>query len=301
MRLSFKALGIILLITLTSVTNAAIGDPEVQLSSDSLRPGDFIQIKIKAPSDALVKASFLESTHELWKNENNEFVGLLPVSYYNIPGEYQISVLVTTAEGNWVKSLPLRITERKFPESRIFVPETTRKTILKSTNLDSDAKFTTQARLEATESLIGPLWDGPFIWPVKGQISTGFGRIRYVNQIDNGRHSGWDIVSSTGTPVLAANNGRVVFAGNLYVTGLTVMIHHGLNLFTSYCHLSAIAVKQGDTVTKGAVIGKVGSTGLSTGPHLHLTFRIDEVSVDPALFLDHSLNWDFPGEPVVSK
>lgn len=293
MKAIFKMLLVVMLIILPVFVIAEVNEPEVWLSSNDLRPGDFIQIKVKAPSDALVKVRFRESEYQLWKNESNEFVGFLPVSYYNTPGEYQISAMVKTALLNWEKSYLLWVLERKFPESRIFVPETTRKEILSDSSINSDAKITTEARLEAIQSGTPPLWEGPFIWPVKGRISTGFGRIRYVNQIDNGRHSGLDIVSPSGTPVLATNNGRVIFAGKLHVTGLTVIIHHGLNLFTSYCHLSTIMTKQGDLIQKGVVLGKVGSTGLSTGPHLHLTFKIDEVSVDPELFLERSIGWDF--------
>ncbi len=296
MRVIFKVLLTVILMVSQALVMADTGEPQVWFSADNLRPGDFLQIKVKTAGDAVVRVRFQESTRELWKTENNEFIGFLPVSYYNTPGEYQISVLVKTGSLNWVKPYPIRISERKFPESRITVPETTRKEILSDTNTKSDAKITTETRLEAVQTGILPLWEGPFIWPIKGRISTGFGRIRYVNNIDNGRHSGLDIVSPAGTPVLAANRGQIVFAGNLYVTGLTVMVYHGLNLFTSYCHLSAITVKEGDLIQKGAVLGKVGSTGLSTGPHLHLTFRIDEVSVDPELFLEKTIGWEFTSE-----
>lgn len=294
MRMFYKALLVVMLSLSSPLALADSKEPEVWFSGAELRPGDFIQVKVKAPGDALVRVSFRENTRELWKTEAEEFIGFLPVSYYNTPGEYQVAVLVKTPAYNWTKSFPIRLIERKFPESRIYVPETTRKEILSTANTESDAKITSKARLDAVQTGTLPLWEGPFIWPVKGRISTGFGRIRYVNNIDNGRHSGWDIVSPAGTPVLAVNRGRVVYAGNLHATGLTVMLYHGLNLFTSYCHLSAIGVKEGELVEKGSVLGKVGSTGLSTGPHLHLTFKIDEVSVDPALFLEHSVGWDFP-------
>jgi murein DD-endopeptidase MepM/ murein hydrolase activator NlpD len=272
---------------------AEVTEPEVRFSATSLRPGDFLQIKVKAHGDASVKVGFLERHYELRKNENDEFIGFLPISYYIVPGDYQVSLLVKSRSLDWVKSYPIKVLRRTFPESRISVPETTRKKILSNSSVNSDAKTTTKARLEAIQSGTLSLWDGPFIWPVKGRISTGFGRIRYVNNVENGRHSGLDIVSPEGTPVLAVNRGRVIYAGNLNVTGLTVILHHGLNLFTSYCHLSVIAVNQGELVEKGTIIGKVGSTGLSTGAHLHLTFKIDEVSIDPELFLERSIEWDF--------
>lgn len=293
MRPIYRVFLVILILILPIKVLAEVAEPEVRFSAASLRPGDFLQIRVMAPSDALVKIGFLERGYELWKNENDDFVGFLPISYYNAPGDYQVSLMVKSRTLNWVKSYPIKVLGRNFPESRISVPESTRKEILSDSSVNSDAKITTKARLEAIQSGTLPLWKGPFIWPVKGRISTGFGRIRYVNNIENGRHSGLDIVSPKGTPVLAVNRGRVVYSGNLNVTGLTVILHHGLNLFTSYCHLSVIAVNQGDLVEKGTVLGKVGSTGLSTGAHLHLTFKINEVSVDPELFLDKSIEWDF--------
>lgn len=294
MRAIYRVFLVVLLLISPIMVLAEVAEPEVQFNAASLRPGDFLQIKVKASDDALVKVGFLERGYELWKNEKDEFIGFLPISYYNAPGDYQVSILVKSRTLDWVKTYPIKVLGRTFPESRISVPESTRKKVLSNSSVNSDAKITTKARLEAIESGILSLWEGPFIWPVKGRISTGFGRIRYVNNAENGRHSGIDIVSPEGTPVLAVNRGRVIYAGNLNVTGLTVMLHHGLNLFTSYCHLSVIAVNQGDQVEKGTVLGKVGSTGLSTGPHLHLTFKIDEVSIDPELFLERTIAWDFP-------
>lgn len=294
MRVINKAVLIVLLFIAPVLVMAEAGEPQAWFNATSIRPGDFLQIKVIAPGDALVKVNFLEKGYELLKNEKDEFIGFLPVSYYNAPGDYQVSILVKSESLDWVKSYPLKIVGRTFPESRITVPEKTRKEILSDSSVNADAKITAKARLEALQSGTLPLWEGPFIWPLKGRISTGFGRIRYVNNFENGRHSGLDIVSPEGTPVMAVNRGRVIYAGNLNVTGLTVMIHHGLNLFTSYCHLSAIDVNQGETVEKGTVLGKVGSTGLSTGAHLHLTFKIDEVSIDPELFLERSIGWDFP-------
>lgn len=294
MRIINKAVLIVLLLVAPVLVMAEAGEPQVRFNATSIRPGDFLQIKVIAPGGALVKVSFLEKGYELLKNEKDEFIGFLPISYYNAPGDYQVSILVKSESIDWIESYPLKIVGRTFPESRITVPEKTRKEILSDSNVNADAKITTKARLEALQSGTLPLWEGPFIWPLKGRISTGFGRIRYVNNIENGRHSGLDIVSPEGTPVLAVNRGRVIYAGNLNVTGLTVILHHGLNLFTSYCHLSAIDVNQGETVEKGTVLGKVGSTGLSTGAHLHLTFKIDEVSIDPELFLERSIGWDFP-------
>jgi murein DD-endopeptidase MepM/ murein hydrolase activator NlpD len=127
------------------------------------------------------------------------------------------------------------------------------------------------------------LWEGKFIMPVEGELTTDFAEIRYVNnEPSSSRHSGLDLAAPKGTPVLAPNNGFVTFAmKGLLSPGNTVVIDHGMGLFTSYYHLDTIGVEKGDEVTKGDVIGTVGSTGFSTGPHLHYAVSIYNTYVNP--------------------
>ena len=88
-----------------------------------------------------------------------------------------------------------------------------------------------------------------------------------------------------GAPIAAANAGRVVLASNMYLTGYTVIIDHGLGTFSLYCHLSKLEVRRGVEVRKGDLIGKCGSTGRSTGPHLHWAVRVMDSRVDPYAML----------------
>jgi murein DD-endopeptidase MepM/ murein hydrolase activator NlpD len=118
--------------------------------------------------------------------------------------------------------------------------------------------------------------DGHFIWPVAGRISQGY----------SSRHRGIDIAVPWGTPVLAADNGVVVKSG--YSTtgyGGRVIIDHNIDYVTLYAHLSQAFVREGDIVRKGEIIGLVGSTGNSTGPHLHLELRDFGYLVDPRSLL----------------
>ena len=98
-------------------------------------------------------------------------------------------------------------------------------------------------------------------------------------------HSGADFNSPAGTPIKAPNAGRVVLAGDRYFTGNTVMIDHGLTMFSLFAHLSEIDVHAGDSVKAGDVVGKVGSTGRVTGPHLHWSVRLNGARVDPLSLL----------------
>ena len=132
-------------------------------------------------------------------------------------------------------------------------------------------------------------WTEPFIQPIQGRISTEFGLYRYTNNSTTPtRHTGVDIAAAEGTNVPASNAGRVVFAGEVIITGNSVVIEHGGGLKTYYVHLSAINVKEGDIVEQGDIIGKVGSTGYATGPHLHFEVKLGEYPLSPWPLIDGS-------------
>jgi len=125
------------------------------------------------------------------------------------------------------------------------------------------------------------LWQGRFRLPLTG-VTTGanFGRRRTLNGQPGSPHTGVDFPSPAGTPVHAVQRGRVVLAESLYFPGNTVILDHGLGVYTLYGHLSEISVKVGDVVERGALLGKVGATGRVTGPHLHWGLTVNKARVN---------------------
>lgn len=124
-------------------------------------------------------------------------------------------------------------------------------------------------------------WSFPFLRPVPGEVTSAFGLRRILNGQPRNPHSGIDFDAQMGEEVRAANQGRVILTGDFYFNGNSVFLDHGHGVITMYFHLSRINVTKGQHVERGHLIGNVGSTGRSTGPHLHFGMKILGQSVDP--------------------
>jgi murein DD-endopeptidase MepM/ murein hydrolase activator NlpD len=129
------------------------------------------------------------------------------------------------------------------------------------------------------------LGSGRYIWPTQGRITSYFGYRIHPILRKRKYHSGIDIAAPQGTPILASDSGVVVFSARNGGYGKMIIIDHGSGFSTVYAHCSYLLAGQGQTVTKGQEIAKVGTTGLSTGPHVHFEVRKDGVAVDPMSYL----------------
>jgi len=203
----------------------------------------------------------------------------VPVGVNQPPGVYMVDA--TCADAGVIPAF-FTVLPTEFPSSRITVTRETAQLTQDQARIQRDQALVRKAK-SSTHSK--PHWAEPFSLPLEAPVSTPFGHTRYVNGRESGRHWGIDFAADAGTPVRASNSGRVVVAATLHLSGNTVVIDHGLNLFTSYLHMRDIVVKEGGLVDKGAVIGHVGSTGFSTGPHLHWSATCGSNSFDPSALL----------------
>ncbi|MCK5860639.1 MAG: M23 family metallopeptidase [Abyssibacter sp.] len=125
-----------------------------------------------------------------------------------------------------------------------------------------------------------------FLWPVDGIVTGVFGSQRILNGTPKSPHSGLDIAGDTGTSVLAPAGGVVtLWHPDMYFTGGTLIVDHGHGITSTFIHLSDTLVAEGDVVTQGQAIAKVGATGRATGPHLHWSMNWGKVRIDPQLLL----------------
>ncbi|AJO80406.1 MULTISPECIES: peptidoglycan DD-metalloendopeptidase family protein [Pseudomonas] len=121
--------------------------------------------------------------------------------------------------------------------------------------------------------------------PVNGPLSSKFGVRRFFNGEERNPHAGLDFAVPAGTPIKTPAAGKVILIGNYFFNGNTVFVDHGQGFISMFCHMSKIDVKPGQQLARGSVVGKVGSTGRATGPHMHWNVSLNDARVDPAIFI----------------
>ena len=196
-------------------------------------------------------------------------------------GEHSAQITFHYADGRTrTQREPVTVSAQQFPTTKLEVED-------RYVELSPEDEARARAEGQETADIYATLtpqmyWSEPFIAPVTGaKDGRNFGHRRVFNGQPRAPHGGSDLRATTGTPVYAANRGRVVLAKNLFYSGNAVFIDHGLGLYTTYLHFSEIKVAPGTIVERGQLIGLAGATGRVTGPHLHWGVRIVDARVDP--------------------
>lgn len=213
-----------------------------------------------------------------------EMIALMPAKYSSSVGEYHITITAGEESQDFV----LTVTDGGFD---VTVQEfAVDQSVADATVNNQEANITYEQVTRPLKNLGDPekYWEGPFQLPIspefKASTST-FGRIRVING-SKSQHAGIDYPAPEGAQVYAPNNGRVLFAGYLQLTGNMICIEHGFGLKSWFYHLSAVEVEEGQMVKTGDPIGKVGSTGFVTGPHLHYTMSVNNIYTNPEQYLE---------------
>jgi len=262
----------------------SIPDDVVALEYRDLVPGEIIKVSVK--DLAFIKSAqvrFLDKKYDT-AQIGDCLVCLIGLDLGMETGVYPLKVYVYKQDGSvLIEEQDILVNPKEFPVKKLWVKEefvTPPENVLE--RIKREAELT-----KAVYNIYSPEWtfEEKFIIPVQGQVFPNFGERRFFNNKPRSQHSGVDIASPKGTPVKASNSGSVVLASHLYFAGNTVIIDHGLGVFSLYCHFSEIAVKRGQRVGKGDTVGKIGSTGRVTGPHLHWSVRIRGSRVDPNALL----------------
>ena len=187
---------------------------------------------------------------------------------------------ITTDAGQWIG---FTVVSRDYPTQYIRLANTQQV----SPNTQNLKRIRREAAEQADWYRRFSVWapEFPFVLPAKGRVSGEFGRRRVFNGQPRRPHSGIDIAAPTGTPVTAPSAGQVIGVGDYFFNGKTLFLDHGQGLISMFCHLSAIDVAVGDWAERGTPIAKIGSTGRSTGPHLHWTVSLNNARIEPHLLM----------------
>jgi len=250
----------------------------LELQFRSLQPGEVLLVSLPDPPGVRrAVVVFREREYILTDALRFAFVGLdLGLE----PGSYPMTVTFErTNGGREAVQRDIVVEAKEFPRKKLWVKES-----FAVPPKEVEERIRREAELVAwVYGIITPRWlgDGAFLQPNKGKVFPNFGQRRIYNDAPRSTHTGVDIAAPQGDPIRAANAGKVVLASRLYLSGNAVIIDHGLGVFSFYGHMSKILVKRGQAVGKGDVIGKCGTTGRSTGPHLHWAVRVFDSRVDP--------------------
>ncbi|UZJ37502.1 M23 family metallopeptidase [Prosthecochloris sp. SCSIO W1103] len=281
MKKMLKRFSILLFCLLTGVLSEAIADtkPSLTLDTVSKKQGEFFTATVSGTR--FIPDLWFNGEHfTMFRQKDGSYRALVPVENLSKPGSYAI----LAKADDWKEKIPVTVVSNNRPVQKIWLDRKTNS--LKATKEEKE-QVKQGLRTLSSEKL----WSERFSYPCNGRKSSPFGVKRSYNGAPvSSYHKGIDIAVPRGTPVKSPAPGKVMLTGyesnRFHVHGNTVIIDHGQGLTSIYLHLHSISVKEGDVVNKGETIGTVGSTGISTGPHLHWGTYLYGTSVDPELFVE---------------
>jgi murein DD-endopeptidase MepM/ murein hydrolase activator NlpD len=233
-------------------------------------------LRISCPAK-FASAKLNDRVAKLYPQSGGRAFGLLPISVKDKPGSF--TLIISSDEGAAAQNLPIVIRKTVFPSQNVrLTPE-----IEGLHSTPEEMALLTSFREAISDSR---LWQDPLAPPVPGCVTSPFGVKRLHNGKPTGEyHGGVDQRTPDGEPIRAVAAGTINFAKQFNVLGNAVGIDHGQGLESMYLHMSRLAVAPGERVARGGILGYAGSTGRSTGPHLHWVLYVNGVNVNPAQWM----------------
>lgn len=253
---------------------------EYTISSEEIEQGEFITIIAKNVGEKVpyIKSELSDSL--IFSKKKDYYISVIPTTYYTKLGIYGIEYGI---EGKQIHNTEIVVNEREFSIQYLTVSKSTVAATQTTEGYDQYREFYKKALLKDVYKSDKEM---NFILPVRGRLSTEFGQQRYVNNKPiSYNHAGLDIAIQEGTEIKATFDGEVVLAKELIVTGNSIVISHGDGIFSTYFHLNEIFIEEGEVIKTGDIIGTVGTTGFSTGPHLHFSISFYQMNLEPGYFI----------------
>ena len=245
---------------------------QVVLSPKKLGPGDLLLITVKNTSGP-VEGTF--DGQKLYFNPAlNAYKALVGIDLLSEPRKYILELAYNGKKFHRI----VRVSRKTYPVQHLTLPKG-----MVELSPENEARVEQEQKKTAAiwPNQTDRLWAGNFVNPRPGEIATKFGVKRFMNKIPKNPHTGVDVSANEGDKVYAPNSGAVILVDDLYYSGNSIILDHGQGIYTMFFHLSKTLVAPGQQVNKGDVIGLVGSTGRSTGAHLHWGARVQGARVDP--------------------
>jgi murein DD-endopeptidase MepM/ murein hydrolase activator NlpD len=262
-----------------------IPEPKVNLSSNSVLNGSVFSVDVIV-HESLVKESPDQSPEGMIGSNVLEFIpvslgrwkAIVPIDFMQKAETLKITVSYPLLK-TWSFQSEIKVLEGDYPKEYLKVaPKHVSPSPKDLKRIRAEQVILNRIYSEKTPTIF---WTEKYQIPVDSSVTSPFGVKRIYNGELNGYHKGLDLRAPTGTPIYAPKRGKIVLTKDLFYTGNTVLIDHGWGIYTLYAHLSAISVKEGQIVEVGTQLGLSGSTGRSTGPHLHWGASIGSIKVNP--------------------
>ncbi len=252
-----------------------------EISNSEVKNGQTALIKFFREDG--VEYKYIKVKDKKYKIFSSSYV-YLPINYYAKPETLEVYVHYTKDKKPASKLLFFEVVDGKYKKETLSV-DSSKVKLSKEDQKRTSKEYAEAMKIYNTVTDKNYI-DSPYVMPIESKITSQFGNARVFNGTLKSYHSGTDFRAKVGTPIKSVNDGRVVLAKDRFYAGGSVIVDHGEGVYSCYYHMSKFDVKEGEMVKKGQTLGLSGVSGRVTGPHLHFSFRVSGVQIDPLQFIN---------------